>query len=164
MRAHSLLSFTLILVLLYPLLAQAQWVTTGRDAMYTMYLPQAKKPETNAIFIVSYERERSCLPAVSVMLVSGRKLGPPERQTTVKKRKDQLSIVVDGRVFSGETKLTIYSNGMELAMFAPAGLVEAMSKQPTSVVARLGTGLGSFDFSDGRGFSAANAAAYAKCN
>lgn len=146
-----------------PLLSFAQWLANGTDATYTMYLPQAKKPDTNAIFIVSYEKRWSCRPAVSVILASGRKLGVAERQETLKKRDDQLSIVIDGQTFSGETKMTMYSNGMELAMFAPPGLVEALAKQPTSVVARLGAGLRGFDFSDGLGFADANAAVYAKC-
>lgn len=147
-----------------PLLAHAQWVPNGRELMFTMYLPQAKKPDTNAIFIISYEKRWSCRPAISVMLMSGRKLGTPKRQVTERKPEDQLSIEVDGRVFTAETNVTIYSNAMELAMFAPTGLIDAMKKQPASIVARLGSGLGGFDFSDGKGFAAANAVAAANCN
>ena len=79
-------------------------------------------------------------------------------------REDQLSIVIDGRVFTDETKVTMYSNAMELARFAPPGLIDAMKKQPISVVARLGSGLGGFDFSDGGGGATANAVAAANCN
>ena len=129
-----------------------------------MYLPQAKKADTNAMIIVSYEKRWSCKPAVSVMLVSGRQLGSPEKQTTIKKTSDQLTLIVDGRRFTDTTKLTMYSNGMEMAMFAPAGLVEALAQRPKSVVARLGEGLGGFDFSDGTGFQSANSTAAANCN
>lgn len=163
MSAKKLRSFALAIAALLPVLSVAQWVANGTDAAYNMYLPQAKKQDTNAVFIVSYDKRWSCRPAVSVMLVSGRKLGAAERQETLKNGDDQLSIVIDGKVFTGVTKLTMYSNGMELAMFAPSGLVEALGKQPTSVVARLGKGLGGFDFSDGIGFANANAAAHAKC-
>jgi hypothetical protein len=164
MKDKAQRSFVVALVVIFPLLAQAQWTSNGRDAMFTMHLPQAKKPETNAIFLISYDKQWSCHPAVSIKLLSGRNFGPPERETTTKKRDDQLSIVVDGRVFSAETKLIKYVNGLELAMLAPIGLVQALSKQPTAVIARLGAGMGGFDFSWGKGFSAANAAASANCS
>ena len=146
------------------MLVCAQWVQNGHDVMFTMYLPQAKKPDTNAIFIISYEIRWSCRPAVSVMLMAGRKLGSPQRQATDQKREDQLSIIIDGRTFTDETKVTLYSNAVELAMFAPSGLVEALKSQPKSVIARMGPGFGGFDFSDGTGFSRANAAAVANCS
>lgn len=147
-----------------PTFAHAQWIAKGRDAIFNMYLPQAKKADTNAMIIVSYDKRWSCKPAVSVMLVSGRQLGSAEKQTTVKKTSDQLTIVVDGKRFTDTTKLTMYSNGIELAMFAPSGLVEALAQNPKSVVAKLGEGLGGFDFSDGAGFQKANLAAAANCN
>lgn len=164
MTTKPLRSLAITFAALVPLLAHAQWIPNGREAMFTMYLPQAKKPDTNAVFVISYEKRWSCRSAISVMLITGRKLGSPERQATERKREDQLSIVIDGRVFTDETKVTMYSNAMELAMFAPAGLIDAMKKQPVSVVARLGSGLGGFDFSDGKGFAAANAVAAANCN
>lgn len=164
MNTEILRSLALAIAALSPVLSFAQWVAKGSDAMFTIYLPQGKKPDTNALFIISYEKRWSCLPAVSVMLMSSRKLGTPVSQETFKKRADLLSIEIDGRSFSGETKQTIYSNAMELAMIAPVGLVEALNKQPTTVIARLGEGLGGFDFSDGKGFSTANAAASANCN
>lgn len=152
------------IALAFPTTALSQWVSSGRDAIYTMYLPQAKKSETHAIFLVSYEKRWACQPIISVMLMVGRKLGTPERQATETKREDQLSIVVDGKVFMSETKITKYSNGMELAMLAPIGLIDALKNQPSSVVARLGAGLGGFDFSHTKGFAAANASATANCS
>lgn len=146
------------------MLAHAQWVSNGRDVMFAMYIPQAKKPDTHAVFMLSYEKRSYCRPAVSVMLMVGRKLGTPQRQVTSHKREEQLSIVIDGRTFTDETKVTEYSNAMELAMFAPPGLIDAMKGQPKSIVARMGSGLGGFDFSDGTGFSQANAAALANCS
>jgi hypothetical protein len=154
----------LAVVALGPLLTHAQWVANGRDAMLTISLPQSKKPDTNAIFIISYEKRWSCRPTVSVMLVSGRKLGAPEGQETFKKRGDLLEIVIDGKKFSGETKQTTYANGMELAMFAPIGLVDALKNQPTTVVAQFGEGLGGVNFSYNKGFSTAIASATAACN
>lgn len=144
--------------------AAAQWVANGRDAMYSMHLPQAKKPDTHALFLVAYEKRWSCRPAVSVILMTGRKLGAAQRQTTEKKPNDQLSIVVDGRTFTAETKVTMYSNAMELAMFAPVALIDALARSPKSVVARLGAGLGGFDFSDAQGFAVANDAARKACH
>ena len=131
MKTITLRSLAIAFAGLVPLLAHAQWVANGRDVMFTMYLPQAKKPDTHAILVVSYEKRWSCRPAVSAMLMTGRKLGVPERQATERKREDQLSIVVDGRVFTAETKVTMYSNAMELAMFAPPGFIEAMNKPPS---------------------------------
>jgi hypothetical protein len=163
-NTNTLRSLLLAFAGLLPLLVHAQWVSNGRDAMFTMYLPQAKKPDTHAIFVVSYEKRWSCRPAISVMLMTGRKLGAPKHQVTERKREDQLSIVIDGRVFTDETKVTMYSNAMELAMFAPPGFIEAMKKPPSSVIVRVGAGLGGFDFSDGRDFAAANAAAATNCN
>ncbi len=141
----------------------AQWVANGRDATFTMQLPQAKKADTHAVFLVTYESRWSCRPAVSVILMTGRSLGTPQRQSTERLRKDQLSIEVDGRRFYGETKVTMYTNAMELAMFAPDGLIDALRSDPRTVIARLGEGLGGFDFSDGKGFARANAAAQAAC-
>lgn len=142
---------------------QANWGANGRDAMLNMSLPQAKRPDTNVTLIISYEKRWSCRPAVSVILMNGRTLGSPISQQTTNSRGDQLSIVVDGKVFTAETKFNQYSNGMELAMIAPGGLVEALSVA-RSVIARFGSQRGGFDFSDGRGFSAANSTALANCN
>jgi len=159
-----LISTLAALVIGFPSLAYAQWTTKGRDAIFNMYMPQAKQADTNAMIIVSYDKRWSCKPAVSVMLVSGRYLGTPEKQTTVKKTADQLTLIVDGKRFTDTTKVTMYSNGWEFAMFAPKGLVEALSQKPKSVVAKIGGGLGGFDFSDGTGFQSANAAAAANCS
>ncbi len=126
MKPKPLRCLAITFAALVPLLAHAQWVPNGREVMFTMYLPQAKKPDTNAIFVISYEKRWSCRPAISVMLMTGRKLGTPERQATERKREDQLLIVIDGRVFTDETKVTMYSNAMELAMSAPPGLIDAM--------------------------------------
>ena len=163
---HLLQYFPIFPILLvgFPTFAHAQWISKGRDAIFNMYLPQAKKAETNAMIIVSYDKRWSCKPAVSVMLVSGQQLGSAEKQATVKKASDQLIIIVNGKQFTDTTKLTMYSNGMELAMFAPSGLVEALAQNPKSVVAKIGEGLGGFDFSDGTGFRAANSVAAANCN
>ena len=98
------------------------------------------------------------------MLVSDRQLGSPEKQTTVKKTADQLILIVDGKRFTDTTKVTMYSNGMELAMFAPPGLLDALAQNPKSVIARVGEELGGFDFSDGTGFRSANTAAAANCS
>ena len=144
-------------------LAQAHWVANGRDAMLNMSLPQVKKPDTNVTLIISYEKRWSCRPAVAVLLMNGRTLGLPKSQQTTTSRDDQLSIIVDGKVFTAETKFNLYSNGMELAMIAPSGLVAALAA-PHSVIARFGSQRGGFDFSDGRGFSAANSTALASCN
>lgn len=144
--------------------ARAQWVAQGHDAQFTMYLPQSKKADTNAVFVISYERRWACKPSVSVLLVVGRKLGLPQRQDVSKNRAEQLEIVVDGRKFSAWTKTTIYSNAMEMAMFAPPGLVKALSAQPKTVRAFVGSGMGGFDFSGGTNFNGANAAAQAACS
>lgn len=164
MNPNLLRSLTIAVAAILPMLAHAQWAPNGRDAGFAMYLPQAKKPDTHAIFVVSYEKRWSCRPAISVLLMTGRKLGGAQKQVTSRKSEDQLSISVDGRMFTAETKVTIYSNGMELAMFAPPGFIESMNQQPHSVVARLGATGGSFDFSSGTGFSAANKVAASNCN
>jgi len=161
---HGWRGLLAIVAVALPATALSQWVSNGRDAMYTMYLPQARKPDTHAILLVSFEKRWSCRPIISVMLMVGRKLGAPERQATESKREDQLSIVVDGKAFTNETKVTKYSNGMELAMFAPPGLIDALKSQPSSVIARLGAGLSGFDFSGAQGFSAASASALAACS
>jgi hypothetical protein len=143
---------------------QANWTTNGKEASFAIYLPQTNKPETHAIFVVSYEKQWKCNPTAAVVLLSGRTLGAATKQATAKAPKNQLHIVVDDRAFNAETKLTTYSNGMELAMFAPSGLIEALERNPRTVIARLGRDHGGFDFSDGRGFAAANAAAKRNCS
>lgn len=161
----SVLQVTLaMLTAFFALAANAQWVANGRDAVLTMSLPQARSPDTSAVLIVAYEKRWSCRAAVSVLLVSGRQLGTPVRQDKFSKKDDQLSIHVDGSVFTAETKATVYTNGWELAYFAPPGLVDAL-KKARSVIARPGSGMGvgGFDFSGVTGFEAANAAALANC-
>lgn len=164
MLSTSLKVLALLAILSGSQCATAQWVFTGKEAMYTMYLPQAKQPDTHALFIISYEQRWACKPSVSVMLMSGRKLGSPTKQATEKNPKDQLHIIVDGRVFRSETKITMYTNGIEMAMFAPKGLIEAMEKNPSSVIARVGSDMGGFDFSGATGFSAANSSARKNCS
>lgn len=53
--------------------------------------------------------------------MTGRSLGTPQSQFTKRLAKDQLSIDVDGRVFSGETKVAKYTNAMELATVTRSG-------------------------------------------
>lgn len=161
----SILQITLaMLTALFALAASAQWVPKGRDAVLTMSLPQARNPNASAVLVVSYEKRWSCRPAVSVLLVSGPQLGTPVRQEKFSKKDDQLSIHVDGSIFTAETKATLYTNGWELAYFAPPGLLDAL-KKARSIIARPGSGMGvgGFDFSGGTGFEAANAAAQANC-
>ena len=82
----------------------------------------------------------------------------------MKKVDDQLTIIVDGNRFTDTTKLTMYSNGMEMAMPAPSGLIEALNANPKIVHAKIGEKLGGFDFSDGTGFNSANATAQSSCS
>lgn len=164
-NSPGLLTTLGLLAACLPFVANAQWIVNGRDAVLTMSLPQAKKPDTSAIILVSYEKRWSCRPAVSILLVTGRQLGAPVRQDKFNKRNDQLSITVDGSAFTTETKATLYTNGWELVYFAPPGLIEAL-KKARSVIARPGSGMGvaGFDFSGATGFEAANAAALVNCS
>ncbi len=165
MKSTVLQISLVILPALFPFTATAQWIANGRDAVLSMSLPQARKPDTSTALIVSYDKRWSCRAAVSVLLVSGRQLGTPLRQDRFNKRDDQLSLHIDGSVFTAQTKATLYTNGWELAYFAPPGLIDAL-KRARSVIARPGSGMGvgGFDFSAGTGFEAANAAALANCS
>lgn len=154
--------FAAVLIATCPMLAQANWVANGRDAILSMSLPQSKKPDTNAVLIISYEKRVSCHPTVSVLLMNGRTLGSPKSQQKSESRDDQLSIIVDGKVFTAESVLNIYTNGMEMAMLAPHGLVDALVA-PRSVIARFGSQRGGLDFPVGTNFSAANLTALAGC-
>jgi hypothetical protein len=164
MKLLNLRLFAISFLLVGPASVLAQWTANGHDAMFAMYLPQAEKPEANAVFMVSYRKQWGCRPFVSVILMTGRKLGTPERQGVLRKRENQLTVQIDSHSFTDESKLTKYSNGIELAMFAPPGLINAMNRTPSSVIAKMGSASGGFDFSDGKGFTAANASAAANCS
>ena len=64
----------------------AQWVANGRDATFTMQLPQAKKADTHAVFLVTYESRcnrptKAVIDGGSVqMSTSGRSKPNPTRQ------------------------------------------------------------------------------------
>lgn len=152
-----------MLMLFFPLLANA-WLTNGRDAMTNMALPQAKMSNSSVWLIVSYEKRWSCRPTISLILFHGKNLGAPLRQNKINSKSDQLSITVDGSTFTNETKGTIYANGLELAMFAPSGLVGALKNARTVVARSELLSVGGFDFSGSKNFETSNSAALANCN
>lgn len=156
---HMLLA---MLTLFCPIIANA-WFANGRDAITNMKLLQAKMPDTSVWLIVSYEKRWSCRPNISLILFHGQKLGAPLRQGKFNNRVDQLSITVDGSTFTGETKGTIYANGVELAMFAPSGLIGVLKNARTVIARSELLSVGGFDFSGSKDFGEANAAALANC-
>lgn len=140
--------------------ATAQWQAKGNEASATIYLPQAKKADTHAIVVLSYEKRFDCRAALSFLLVSGRQLGAAKRQASVQKG-EHVVFEVDSRTFTGPGKITFYTNGMEQALFAPAGLVEAMRTAKT-LIARPGEPVKGIAFPVD-GFASAEASARASC-
>jgi hypothetical protein len=149
------------LIGLLPMVVHGQWLSSGTDAVLSMDFANAKKPFHSSL-IVSYQNRGSCRPEVSVVVQTGHELGNPERQEKTSAEKDQLAITIDGTVFTAQTKITKYANGLEFAMLAPAGLVGALERAKL-VTTRLGDGLANFDFSGAKGFSDANTSALSAC-
>jgi hypothetical protein len=127
MHLNKKILIALIFTIFSPL-SQAQWYSKGADAIVGHEgIDISTGTEKYISLIIGHPKEFSCKPTVSFIIISGKKLGSPLKQRTSKSEKNQMVIYVDGRKFTTETKQTEYTNGIENAMFAPSGLIEALS-------------------------------------
>ena len=141
-----------------------RWESKGADALIGLSTdPQNPDLAKNAFLIIGYSKKFNCSPVVSVLVLNGQKVGTPVKQRTSKSKKNQLIVTADSKVFSDETKLTEYTNGMEMAMRGSQELVNALSNNNTPLSARVGSTV-ILDFSSASGFEIANRRAKANCN
>jgi hypothetical protein len=140
-----------------------KWDSKGADAIIGLSTePQNPDFGKNSFLIVGYSTKFACSPVVSVLVINGQRLGSPIEQKTSKSKKNQLVVTVGSKEFTDETKLTKYSNGMELAMRGNQDLVESLKNQSSPFSATIGT-LKLIDFAKASGFEAANAQAKGNC-
>ena len=141
-----------------------RWDFKGADAIIGLSSdPQHPDNAKNSLFVIGYSKKFSCMPVVSILVIIGQKLGSPLDQKTSKSKKNQLIITVDKREFTDETKMTTYTNGMELAMRGSPELIDALSNANNSFYARIGTTT-MLNFSKASGFELANRQARINCN
>ena len=139
------------------------WQAKGSDAIIGLSTePENPNNGKNAFLIIGYSKKFDCKPVVSSLVMNGQKVGSPIRQKTSKSLKSQLIVRVDGKEFTAETKMTEYSNGVELAMRSPDGLIEALSSPSGLFTAYIGKST-TFEPTKANAFSAANAKAKANC-
>lgn len=160
-------SFAILLGLLVSLNAFAgwkgTWQTKGSDALIGLSTePSNPDIAKNSYLIIGYTKSTACLPVVSVLIINGQKLGSPIKQKASKSRKNQLVVKVNGQEFTADTKLTEYANGMELAMYASNGLIQALSSNSASFSAYIGSTT-ILEFEKANSFTSANSAARSNC-
>jgi len=94
--------------------------------------------------------------------MNGQKIGSPVKQRTSKSKKNQLIVTVGSQEFTNETKLTEYTNGVELAMRWSQDFVDALANKNTPFSAKVGT-TKILEFSKASGFDLANRQAKVNC-
>lgn len=142
-------------------IADCIWIQNGHQAICSMYFPQAKKENTTGNLAVSYEQKYGCKPVLSFIFMHGTRLGEPKNQQRISSPEKQLSLVINGRTFTEQTNATLYSNGMEYAIYASPALIHALSVNSDAVVKP--GGVGTFDFSNDKNFALVNSRALANC-
>lgn len=140
-----------------------KWESKGSDVIIGLST-DPKNPDyaKNSFLIIGYSNRFNCSPVVSSLIINGQKLGSPISQKTSKSKKNQLVITVGAKEFTNETKLTEYTNGMELAMRGSLELVDALSNSNIPFSAKIGT-LTVINFSGASGFEVANRQAKMNC-
>ena len=139
------------------------WQSKGGDVIIAL----STKPDNpdmgkNGYLIIGYSKKFECQPVVSSLVIQGQKLGSGIKQKTSKSLKNQLVVKVDGKEYTAETKMTEYTNGVELAMRSPDGLIEALSAPSSLFEARIGK-LVLFEPTKATSFAGANAKAKSNC-
>lgn len=141
-----------------------KWDFKGSDATVGLSSdPQNPAIAKNVLLIVGYSKKFNCQPTVSVLIMNGQKLGVPTKQRTFKTKKNQLVLTVGSREFKGETKLTVYTNARELAMWGSQDLVSALNNNNASITAKIDD-MKLLEFANATGFELANSRAKINCN
>lgn len=145
-----------LIVLMFTSTCFAQWYSKGTDAIIGYNGIDQKGQEKSVLLIVGFRPQVSCKPDVALMILAGKTLGTPISQKKSKSEKGQLVVFVDGVPYTAPTKQTEYTNGVETAMFAPYGLLDALLKG-RNISVRLGgsTGPDYLNFSNVTGFETA---------
>jgi hypothetical protein len=142
----------------------AQWYSKGTDAIIGYNGLDQKGKEKTVVLIVGFRPQVSCKADVSLMILAGKVLGTPVNQKNSKSQKSQLVVYVDGVPYTAPTKQTEYTNGVENAMFAPNGLLDALSTG-RNISVRFGgsTGPDFLNLANVTGFEVAMKQAKANC-
>jgi len=105
--------------------AQGQWRVQNERQVTLAY----GAPSTGiTVFAITYP-SNDCRPIASIIAFTGSELGRAISQVSTTRTSEQMIWMIDGVSFSSRTAKTEHSNGFEIAMYAPNGLVE---KIPTA--------------------------------
>lgn len=139
------------------------WQSKGSDALIGLSTePSNPDFAKNTYLVIGYTKKFSCLPVVSVLVINGQKLGSPTGQKKSRTEKNQLKITVNGKLFTSETKLNEYTNGMELAMSGSDLLIKELSVNNSTIDVRIGN-TSIMNFSKASNFASANSRALSNC-
>jgi hypothetical protein len=142
---------------------EGQWQVKGSDAIVGLSTnPQMPGNSKNIFLIVKYSSDFNCKPVISLLVMTGTKLGTPTKQKTSKSRKNQLVVGVGPKEHTNETKMTEYTNGIELAMLGTRELIDSLSDNNQRIYARVGE-LELVSFSRVANFNSASRQAKANC-
>jgi len=166
MNVYRALVILAMLISCGPAAAQwtGKWEAKGSDAIIGL-TTEPSNPYTarNGLFAIGYSKSFNCQPVISFLSIQGMALGEPVSQKTSKSKKNQMIVVVSGSEFTSETKMTKYTNGIELAMMGGQNLVSALSNPRSPFVVKIGdTVLMKFDSAEN--FPSANSLALARCS
>jgi hypothetical protein len=167
MKVLSFAICTILTLTTHPIAAktlEGQWQVKGSDVIVGLSTnPQMPGGSKNIFLIVKYASEFNCKPVVSLLVMTGTKLGTPTKQKTSKSKKNQLVVGVGSKEYTNETKMTEYTNGFELAMFGARELIDSLSDNSQRMYARVGE-LELLSFSRVANFNSASRQAKVNCN
>ena len=159
--------FLLMYFLLLPNIASAQWSGSWQSKGSDVLIGLSTEPSNpdfakNSYLVIGYTKNFSCSSVVSVLIINGQKLGSPTGQKKSRTQKNQLKLTVNGKLFTGETKLNEYTNGMELAMSGSDLLIKELSINNSTIDVRIGN-TSIMNFSKASNFTSENSRALSNC-
>jgi hypothetical protein len=113
-------------------LARSPWHVKGSDAMVSMDMVNARKPNTVATFLVPFNPQRGCSPEVALILTEAGNLGERRQQQLLSD--DRMVVSVGGRAYSDATALRQYANGYETVMSATNDLLGVLGSNSVAQV------------------------------
>lgn len=144
---------------------EAPWWSQKSDVMIGLSTnPENPSDGKNSLLIIGYSKQFNCNPVVSLLIMNGEKIGRAIKQKTFKGKKDQLRVNINGKIFTGETKMTEYASGSyEFAMMGKQEMINLLNKFNGPLSVTIGNGGKILNFSKTYGFFDANKDAIKNC-
>lgn len=110
--------------------AAGYWKEQGSSALIEMIFPDAKNKNSSIDFLISFNKELDCKPEIELIFSSGsRTLGKVIKQKWID---EELSINIDGSIYSGRTAYSKYENAISF-MFLGSNTILDKIKSGRSV-------------------------------